>query len=251
MNIIADLHTHTLVSNHAFSTLHEMITQAATLGHFAMALTDHGQGMPDAPHPWYFQSLRVLPRKINGVWLMRGVECSVRDKAGTLDFTAKEFERLRFDWVIASIHGDMLEGVQNYDSLTRLWLNVAENPYVDLIGHSESPKYEYNYDLVTRAFTQHDKVVEMNANSAIVRPGGEGNLRRLALACKENRTLIAVNSDAHSLYTLGYVEPVLQMLEEIEFPQERIVNASKENLIAYCKRRKKIIAQDMETQEET
>ncbi|MEG3073232.1 MAG: PHP domain-containing protein, partial [Ruthenibacterium sp.] len=46
MSIIADLHTHTLVSNHAFNTLTEMTTQANKLGLFAMAVTDHGPELP-------------------------------------------------------------------------------------------------------------------------------------------------------------------------------------------------------------
>ena len=54
MKIIADLHTHTLVSNHAFNTITEMAAAAQKRGLFAMAVTDHGPSMPDAPHPWYF-----------------------------------------------------------------------------------------------------------------------------------------------------------------------------------------------------
>lgn len=246
MKIIADLHTHTLASNHAFSTLHEMITQAAALGHFAMAVTDHGPGMPDAPHPWYFYSLKLLPRNINGVWLLRGAECSVRDCEGTLDFTPEELEAHQLDWVIASIHGDMLQGHPSYDDLTRLWLNVAQNPYVDMIGHSESRRYEYDYDLVTKVFAANNKVVEMNANSAVVRPGSEEHLKRLALACKKNGAKIAVNSDAHCLYSLGCVDPVLHMLQEIDFPQNRIINLTKESFLAHLHTRGKRIAQEME-----
>lgn len=245
MKIIADLHTHTLVSNHAYSTLHEMITQAAALGHYAMAVTDHGPGMPDAPHPWYFHSLKLLPRKINGVWLLRGVECSVRDCAGTLDFTPEEFVMHELDWIIASIHGDMLDRHYTFDELTQLWLNIAKNPVVDMIGHSESHRYEYDYDIATQAFTRNNKVVELNANSARVRPGGEANLRRLALACKKNGTKIAVNSDSHCLYTLGCVQPVLDMLKEIDFPQQYIINSSNEIFLAHLQSTHKKIVEEM------
>lgn len=56
MQIIADLHTHTLSATHAFNTLDEMAAKAAALGYAALAITDHGPAMPDAPHMWHFPS---------------------------------------------------------------------------------------------------------------------------------------------------------------------------------------------------
>ena len=42
MKIIADLHTHTLVSEHAYSTVNEMVQSAKEKGFLALAITDHG-----------------------------------------------------------------------------------------------------------------------------------------------------------------------------------------------------------------
>ena len=108
MNIIADLHMHTMVSNHAFNTVTEMARRACELGMFAAALTDHGPSMPDAPHPWYFYNLTTLPSRIEGIWLLKGVEANVRGADGSLDIEPQEFERMQLDWVIASIHSDTL-----------------------------------------------------------------------------------------------------------------------------------------------
>lgn len=41
MRIIADLHTHTLVSKHAFGTINEMVTEAIDKHLSALAITDH------------------------------------------------------------------------------------------------------------------------------------------------------------------------------------------------------------------
>lgn len=56
MKIIADLHTHTVASTHAYSTLQEMVTAASEMGLSAIAVTDHGVEMPGAPKAgtWYF-----------------------------------------------------------------------------------------------------------------------------------------------------------------------------------------------------
>ncbi|MEG0167761.1 MAG: PHP domain-containing protein [Ruthenibacterium sp.] len=231
MKIIADLHTHTLVSNHAFNTITEMAAAAKKQGLFAMAVTDHGPSMPDAPHPWYFYGLGELPSRMEDVWVLKGVEANVRDRNGTLDFTQAELAQYRFEWLIVSIHPYTLQEKLNFNTATELWLNVAKNPFVDMIGHSESRDYVYDYDAVTKVFAQNNKVVEMNANSAVCRPGSEQNMRELALACMKNNTKIAVNSDAHSIYRMADVHSVVPMLEEIRFPQELIVNATKENLI--------------------
>ena len=51
MQIIADLHTHTLSATHAFNTLDEMAAKAAALGYAALAITDHGPAMPDTLLP--------------------------------------------------------------------------------------------------------------------------------------------------------------------------------------------------------
>ena len=42
MQIIADLHTHTNVTDHAFSTLTEMVQAAEDRGLAAIAITNHG-----------------------------------------------------------------------------------------------------------------------------------------------------------------------------------------------------------------
>ncbi|MEG1274064.1 MAG: PHP domain-containing protein [Ruthenibacterium sp.] len=246
MKIIADLHTHTLVSNHAFNTLTEMVTQANKLDLFAMAVTDHGPALPDAPHPWYFYNLVLLPQRIEGVWVLKGVEANVTDAQGTLDFTKEELAQFGFDWVVVSAHWDVLGRSLSFDDSTQMWLNVAENSAVDMIGHSESRDYAYDYDTVTKAFAKQHKVVEMNANSCKIRPGNEKNMRALALACKRNGTVIAVNSDAHSIYDLAQCNSVLPMLAEIDFPPELIVNAGKENLIRELKAHHKKIAITME-----
>ena len=240
MNIIADLHMHTMVSNHAFNTVTEMARRACELGMFAAALTDHGPSMPDAPHPWYFYNLTTLPSRIEGIWLLKGVEANVRGTDGSLDIEPQKFERMQLDWVIASIHSDTLCPSLSEDEATQLWLNVAQSPYVDCIGHSESRRHRYDYDAVTKAFARCRKVVEINANSAVVRPGNEENMRELALACKRNGTKIAVNSDAHSIYHLG----------QFHFPEELVVNASRENLITVLKEHQKPVADLLEGSKE-
>ena len=110
-NIIADLHTHTLASTHAYSTVQEMAVSAHEKGLFALALTDHARTMPGAPGPWFFTAMRELPLLYKGVLLLAGMEANVLDFSGALDIIDEE--RRRVDWVVASIHNIGLKGLKN------------------------------------------------------------------------------------------------------------------------------------------
>ena len=228
MNFIADLHTHTLFSDHAFNTVTEMITQAQKLGLKGIAITDHGPAMPDSGHHWHFINKGQLPKKIGDMIVMFGIEADVMNIDGELDISDSYLSNL--DWVIASIHKDIIPKL-SFEEATQLWLNVAYNPYVDMIGHCEQVEHYFDYEKVVPVFAQNNKVVEMNVNSAVVRPAGQKNMEELAKACKKYGCKIAVNSDAHSIYTLGQTGNVPEMLRRIDFPQELIVNASCENFI--------------------
>ena len=134
MQIIADLHTHTLASTHAFHTLQEMAAAARELGYRALAVTDHAPAMPDAPHSWHFGNWRGLPRAVDGVAMLYGAEVNVMDTKGGLDLPDSLLRGM--DWVVASIHSPCLPGLLTEREATRLWLGVVENPYVYCIGHS-------------------------------------------------------------------------------------------------------------------
>ncbi len=244
MKLVADLHTHTSVSDHAFSTLQEMVLQAKKNGLLAMAVTDHGTGMPDSPYPWYFNNLLHIPHRIeDGFLLLKGVEANAMDASGKIDMPENILKKL--DWVIVSLHRCCVPKL-SFEEATNLWLSVAENPLVDMIGHPEQQHFMFDYDKVTRVFAEKNKVVELNAGSVYSRPGNEDNLKQLALCCKKNGTKVAVNSDAHSVYNMGIEKNILSMLEEIDFPEERIVNASMDTLLAELKLRNKPAAKAMQ-----
>lgn len=230
MQIIADLHTHTLCATHAYQTVNEMAAAAKAAGYCALAITDHAPAMPDAPHSWHFSNWGSLPREIDGVAMLYGAEVNVMDTKGGLDMTQRQLSEQ--DWVVASIHSPCIPGLLTRREANRLWLSVAENPYVDCIGHSEQGNYRYDYELVTKAFARNHKVVELNANSFQVRRDGIPNMRALLEACLQNGCRIAVDSDAHSAWKMqNALQPLFGILEELQFPQELIVNATRENLV--------------------
>lgn len=72
MKTLLDVHTHTVASGHAFSTLQEMAVAASEKGLKLLGITEHAPGIPGTCSPIYFRNLHVVPRRIYGVELLIG-----------------------------------------------------------------------------------------------------------------------------------------------------------------------------------
>lgn len=223
MKIIADTHTHTIASGHAFSTITENVRAARERGLRFLCMTDHAPRLLGAPTVVYFGGITgTVPLEIENVYILRGVEVNVLDSAGHLDLTEKELERL--EWVIASMH-NIVYTPEDVAAHTRAWLAVAENPNVDVMGHLGDGQYPFEHEEVIRACAKNGKIVEINNHSFNVRRGSAENCRDIAKLCMKHGVPVVVSTDAHYLDAIGRFEKSLAMLEEIGFPEELILNA--------------------------
>lgn len=230
MKTVADLHTHTLVSQHAFSSLNENIEAAKRKGLVALGMTDHAPAMPDGAMAHHFLCLTGLPEYIDGLRLYRGAELNIVDFSGGVDLTEDILEGM--DFVVASYHIEcILPGTEEVN--TSGLLNIISNPHIDCIGHCGNPVFPITIPLVVSACKDYGKLIEINANSPKVRPGSEAICREIALECKKQGVQIIVGSDAHHSSQVGEHGPALQMLESIAFPEELVVNSSAERLERY------------------
>jgi len=80
-----DLHIHSIASGHAFNTIFELASYANNVGVSTIAITDHGPSMTGAPNLGYFEALRRIPKRINGVNVMVGCEANLIDLNGNID----------------------------------------------------------------------------------------------------------------------------------------------------------------------
>ncbi len=238
MRILTDLHTHTIASAHAYSTIYENVCAAKEKGLEMIAITDHAPSMPDAPHPWHFLGLDNAPRFYNGIKILEGVELNIVNKTGEVDLEEAILKK-KIDIAIASIHDKTYHEPAGGDH-TETWLNVIENPYVDILGHSGSPEYPYDIDVVIKAAKAADKCIEINNHSFSARPKNIERCREIALACKRLGAYIVVNSDAHFMNQIGKFEKAVTMLEEIGFPEELIMNLNSDRFIKYIENKKNI-----------
>ena len=223
IKIVGDTHTHTVACDHAYSTLSENAAQAKKLGHRFICVTEHAPALPGCASKVHFATMpTILPREINGVELIRGVELNILDYEGNLDLPSETIEQL--EWVIASYHPPCIRYSSRADH-TRGWMKIAENPLVRVIGHCGREGYEFEHTPVLEAFKAYGKIVEINAHSMRRRDLSAKNCREIACLCAEMSVPIVVCSDAHIHLNVGAVEPSINMLEEIGFPQELVLNA--------------------------
>ena len=234
MKLIADTHCHTVASTHAYSTILENVAAAKKKGLKYIAVTDHTGVMPGAPGCWYFQNLSVVPREIDGVKILKGIESNVLGPSGRIDIP--EFnERGGLDWVIASIHEIAWAGAKTLENCTQAWLNVAKNPVVNVIGHSGLVNFKYDYEQVIPIFKENHKLIEINASSCVIRRGCYDNCKKIAEICKKCEAPVIVNSDCHFAADVGRFDPAIKLLEEINFPENLIINSNIDSFESYLK----------------
>lgn len=234
MKIIADLHTHTVASNHGFSTIKEIVDVAAQKGLSAVAITDHTPASTDGPHVWHFHNLhKAIPREINGVKIIYGAESSIIDYEGSLDFPHEECAAL--DWIIASFHKDMLKPA-SFEEHTNMYMKLAENDDIDVIGHCATVVCPFDYEKCLKKFKEYGRLVEIN-ESTILWKNTRENYREIIRICKKYEIPVVINTDAHFCTIVGDVTQSLALAEEIGLPEKLVVNADWDRLYAYIQSR--------------
>lgn len=236
IRIVADLHVHTISSGHAYSTVAEIAAAAASKGLQAVALTDHGPAMPGGPHRYHFGNLFVLPEKIEGVEILRGVEANILDKEGTIDLPESYLQLLDIVW--AGLHLPCLKPASRSLN-TEALLGALENPYVDGIVHPGNPDFPiYEEDLV-RAVLEKNKLLEINNSSFLIRRGSKTRCFEIArLVCRYGGT-VALNSDAHIAKDVGNSDLALKLAVDAGLEQRHIINTDLKRIKDFLKERGK------------
>ena len=143
MKLVADTHTHTVASGHAYSTITENSLQAKLAGLSHLCLTDHASTMPGAPHYWHFINQRVIPDFLNEVRIIRGVEANILNANGKLDLPAYVYASM--EWVNASLHEAVFRA-ESKEAHTQAMIGAIKTGLVDAIAHPGNPNYPIDID---------------------------------------------------------------------------------------------------------
>ena len=255
--LACDIHTHTLYSQHAYSTISENVTWAAERGLQVLGSADHFSAMT-TPAPEDLRSYQlfinqeILPRVWNGVTVLRGAEVDIvglkgelygQDIPTPLNIAGNAFKNDRslfervtwnLDYLVASVHDrSFAEGCTTAQA-TKMYIGALENPKVFMLGHTGRAGVPYDIDEVLTVAKEKHKIIEINNHS--LEHGAKsacfGDCCHIAERCAELGVGIGVSTDAHIALGVGKFDNALTLLDEIHFPRELIVTRDRATLLA-------------------
>ena len=233
MDILLDVHTHTMASGHAFSSLQEMVRAAADKKLRLLGITEHTPGIPGSCAPIYFRNLHVVPRHMYGVELLLGAELNIIDYKGNVDMDESYFPYL--DIKIAGIHS-LCYTPGTREQNTAAIIGAIRNPHIHIISHPGDGTALVDFEPIVRAAKEHRTLLEINNSS--LKPvrhkvtARDNNLEILRL-CKQYDVPVILGSDAHISFDIACYDYIYELLHLTEFPEQLILNDKVETFRSY------------------
>ena len=108
-----------------------------------------------------------------------------------------------------------------------------ENPLVKILGHPDDSRYPMDYEELVKAAAQLHVALEVN-NSSLhplsARQGARENICTLLKNCMRYGTSVILGTDSHIAASVGDFSQADQLIREMEFPQELIINTRAERI---------------------
>ena len=242
-----DIHTHTMFSAHAYSTIEENVYWAAERGLQVLGSADHLSSMVTAcPNDLrsyqFFINQDIWPRICSGVLVLRGAEADIvsldgslfgEDTPVTLDIAGDSYSRQHslfdlvtrnLDYLVASVHNPQIAEGATLAQTTEMYINALEHPKVFMLGHTGRSGVPFDIDEVLLAAKAKHKIIEINNHSLEHGVDTEhwAVCRKIAERCAELGVGIGVSTDAHIGMAIGKLDHARKMLDEAGFPNAKI-----------------------------
>lgn len=223
-DIVSDLHMHTTWSDGAHSVA-EMGEALIARGYSYGVITDHSQYLKVAngltPERLDKQKLEIFAfnEAHPDFRLYRGTEMDILPD-GSLDFEDEVMKEL--DFVIASIHSSFS---QPQEKIMERLHTAVKNPYVHMIAHptgriiGQRAGYDPDVPQLIEWAAEYGKILELNANPYRLDLATE----YLQMAMEKN-VPIAINTDAHAIEHLRFMEIGVKYAQKAWAKKELIVN---------------------------
>ena len=236
MEIKADLHTHTVASGHAYSTLTENALEASRKGIELLGMTDHGPMMPGAPVLYHFGNLVAIPEVIYGVRILRGAEANITNHEGELDIPPYYIRRLEL--VLVGLHEICYPG-GTVEQNTVSYIKAMENPMTDMMVHPGRAYFEMDLERIAYMSAQLNVPVEIN-NSSLHKENKKTreNCFRFAGYAARYKGPVFLGSDAHFWDQVGDFSNAMEIVQEAGIGVEQIINISAQRVLVYLEERR-------------
>ncbi|AXH99390.1 DNA polymerase/3'-5' exonuclease PolX [Sporosarcina sp. PTS2304] len=223
--IRSDLHMHTTWSDGGYS-IEEMVEACRRKGYSHMVITDHSHylkvanGLTPERLLKQIDEIREVSAKYADIEVFCGTEMDILPN-GQLDFEDEILQQL--DFVIASIHSSFN---QPQEQIMERLHAACQNPYVHMIAHptgriiGQRDGYNPDIEQLISWASEYGKILELNASPYRL----DLRTEHLLLA-KEAGILIAINTDAHAIEQLDYMQIGVEYAQKAWLPTEQVVNS--------------------------
>lgn len=221
--IIADIHTHSIVSGHAYGTIREMALEASQKGLKMLGVSEHAPGIPGTVAPFYYTNLAMVPRNLYSTEIILGCEINVLN-GGKLSLEDKFMRDL--DYAIIGIHKQCYED-EGREKNTDNIISCMKHEKIRFVSHPDDDHTPLNYEKLVIAAKKYNVALEVN-NSSLVKEKYRLNCRKnykvMLEYCMKYQVPIIISSDAHDPSWVGEFDLAKQLLEEIHFDEKLILN---------------------------
>ncbi|WP_027406810.1 phosphatase [Anaerovibrio sp. RM50] len=232
VKLIADLHTHTIASGHAYGTIRENAQAASEKKLKILGITEHGPGIPGTCDPFYFCNLKVVPKKLFDVQILFGCEVNVLND-GTLSLEQRWLDKL--DYAIAGIHELCYTNAGKEQNTSNL-INCMKHPKIKIVSHPDDDHTPLDYKRLVPAAKEYGVALELNNSSLIKkerRLNCYKNYATMLQLCERHNVPIVIDSDAHDPSGVGNFSLATKFIDETGFPEDLILNADEKRVIDF------------------
>jgi putative hydrolase len=231
-------------------SLSDMVGRAAELGHDYIAVTDHSprltvaNGLTAERLRRQLDEIAAINTALDGTGfrVLTGIEVDILAD-GSLDQDPALLAEL--DVVVGSVHSGLRD---TKDTMTQRMLRALADPNLDILGHCTGRKLRVKTDeahaasrwrppsifdanAVFAAAARHDKAIEINCRPDRRDPP----TALLERAVKVDGLLFSIDSDAHAMEQLSWLDIGAERADSAGIAADRIVNTrSAEELLAWC-----------------
>lgn len=230
-----DFHSHTHFSKCGLHTIIEMLTEAKARGLAGLAITDHGRVLEGGTPSTFYDRL-VDP--VDGIRLLKGLECNIAADDGTIDFPQKFLKYA--DIILLGLHPHLPANKPKEHNTDLLIRALEKNPFVDIVTHPEDVQYPVDFDRLAAYAKEHGIALECNNSKILNKRVSPELMMELLESCKRIGCGIAVNSDAHALREVGCDESVRPLLSKVGIPEKLIVNRDAKAAFAFVEERRAV-----------
>ena len=243
-DILADLHTHTIFSLHAYSTIEENIAAAERAKLKFVAITDHfysdGTDLNKRNEASRIAYMYRINAGYHNVYVVNSAEFNIAQK---IDYWNKISD---IAWRPIGLHAWFVD--RNTLTLETLYALFKEstqrhNAFVHIereLHKIQHKKYKNGLHEDIKQFLQKmvqlakDKNIYLELNESSIRTNEDNTtvdrINYWLKLAKENGNRIYLGTDAHYSYEIGNFENAIALLNKLDYPKDLILNCNLDQL---------------------